>query len=301
MNQFRVRFFAMACLAMPAITLTIRAADPVKAPEKVKIGLVSTLFKEMPEQSVMAMMKPFGAIMYSQTGVNGELMPAGDAANLANLMSKNELQLGVFHGIEFAWVRQKHPDLQPLCIAVSSQPYLHAHLVVLADSQANNVGDVQNKSLTIPNHSRNHVHLFLRRRCQVSCNKLPESHFGKISGSANAEEALDDVVDKVAEAALVDGAALESYQRRKPGRYAKLKIVETSEKFPSAVIAYRQGMIDEATLAKFRAGMLNSTNTTLGRQLLALWKITSFAPVPGDYEKVLVDIVKLYPQQEVPK
>jgi ABC-type phosphate/phosphonate transport system substrate-binding protein len=301
MRQFQFGFASMAGFAMAFIAVPVRAADPAKSPDKVKIGLVSTLFKEMPEQTVMAMMKPFGAIMYTQTGVNGELMPAGDAGNLANLISRNELQLGVFHGIEFAWVRQKHPDLQPLCIAVSSQPYLHAHLVVLADSHANNVSDVQNKTLTIPNHSRNHVHLFLRRRCQVSCNRAPETHFSKISGAPTAEEALDDVVEKLAEAAVVDGASLESYERRKPGRFAKLKIVETSERFPSAVIAYRQGMLDEATLAKFRAGMLNSNNTTLGKQLLALWKITSFAPVPVDYEKVLLDIVKVYPEQAVPK
>ena len=65
--------------------------------------------------------------------------------------------------------------------------------------------------------------------------------------------------------------------------------------FPAAVIAYRPGILDEATLKKFRDGMLGADQTILGKQMLTLWKLTAFAPVPDDYDQTLLDIVKTYP------
>jgi len=65
--------------------------------------------------------------------------------------------------------------------------------------------------------------------------------------------------------------------------------------FPAAVVAYRPGILDEATLKRFREGMMNANRTILGRQMLTLWKLTAFEEVPQDYEKVLSEILKTYP------
>ena len=84
-------------------------------------------------------------------------------------------------------------------------------------------------------------------------------------------------------------------------RRAKLRIVLTSDVFPTAVIAYRSGAVDDATLAKFREGLLNASQNILGRQMLTLWKLTSFEAVPADYEATLAEIVKSYPAPVYPK
>jgi ABC-type phosphate/phosphonate transport system substrate-binding protein len=109
------------------------------------------------------------------------------------------------------------------------------------------------------------------------------------------EDALDDVVDGVAQVYVLDSVALDCYKRRKPGRFTKLRIVHSSEVFPAAVVAFRAGGLDEATLARFRDGMMNANRTTLGRQLMTLWKLTGFEQVPPDYEQTLTEIAKVYP------
>ncbi len=272
--------------------------DRAARQEKVRIGMIGTLFRDIPEATVLALMHPFGALMQSQTGVNGELVPAGDVGNLGQQLADDKLQLGVFHGIEFAWARQKHPDLRPLVIAINQDRHLRAHLVVGADDPAASLKDLQGKTLALPRQTREHCYLFIERRCP-QCKKESPGFFSKITFPANLDEALDDVVDGVVQVTVVDGVSLDCYKRRKPGRYAKLKIVETSEVFPAAVVAYRAGGLDDAVLKRFREGMMNANRTILGRQMLNLFKLTGFEPVPPDYEQTLVDIVKAYPPPSV--
>jgi ABC-type phosphate/phosphonate transport system substrate-binding protein len=260
----------------------------------VKIGMANSLFKEVPESTITTMMGPFGAVMEAQTGVRGEVVLGGDAMGLSQSLSDNKVQLGVFHGIEFAWAKTKHPELKPLMIAINQHVYPRAVLCTRSDCKAASFGDLQNQSLALPRETRDHCFLFVERHCP-EFKKQPPGHFAKITVPANAEDALDDVVDGVVSSTVVDGASLDSYKRRKPGRFVKLRVTETSEPFPGSVIAYRPGVLDEPTLKKFRDGLLNTNHSIVGRQLLTIWKITSFEPVPPDFDQVLTEIVKVYP------
>jgi ABC-type phosphate/phosphonate transport system substrate-binding protein len=263
----------------------------------VRIGLIASLFSDVPEPTVMAMMQPLGALMEAHTGVSGELVSCGDAENLGQQLTEDKVQLGVFHGIEFAWARQKHPELRPLVIAVNQQHHLRAHLIVRANGKIANLGDLQGKALAFPHASREHSQLFLRRRCQ-EFKKEPANFFAKITNPANAEDALDDLVDGAVQACVIDGVSFDCYKRRKPGRCQKLRILQSSEIFPAGVIAFRSGFLDEATLARVREGMININRTVAGKQLMTLWKLTGFEPVPADYDQTLTEIIKAYPAPE---
>jgi ABC-type phosphate/phosphonate transport system substrate-binding protein len=288
-------------LAAPGLT----AADddkpaPASKEEKplrpVKIGLARTLFRDTPEALVTAMMHPFGALMESQTGIPGVLIKGGSADNLGNLLATNKVQIGVFHGIEFAWARQKHPDLKPLMIAVNQQRHLRAIVVGSQDTTMTSFPDLKGTTLAFPCKSREHCHIFLQRHCQ-NCGQEPVQFFESVTNPPCAEDALDDVVDGVVQVALVDSVSLECYKRRKPGRSAQLKPILESEIFPAAVVAYQPGVLDEETLTRFREGLINANKSALGRQFITLWKLTAFEPVPSDYELTLTQIVKAYPHQ----
>jgi ABC-type phosphate/phosphonate transport system substrate-binding protein len=272
----------------------VNAKDRSTHPSAVRIGMISSLFNDVPEATVMAMMQPFAALIKAQTGVTGELVPCGDADNLGQQLMGDRVQLGVFHGIEFAWARHQYPELRPLVIAVNQQRYLRAHIVVRADSNVSTLRDLQDKTLALPNQTWHHCRLFLRRRC-LEWKKEPATFFAKITKPANVEDALDDVVDGVAQVCVVDGVSLDCYKRRKPGRVAKLKIVQSSEIFPAAVVAYRTAILDDATRARLRVGLMNANRAALGRELLTLWKLTGFEQVPPDYDQTLTEIVKAYP------
>ena len=260
----------------------------------VRIGMVNSLFRDVPESTLAAMMTPFGAVMQAQTGVRGELVPGGDVNVLADQMAQDKIQLGVFHGIEFAWARLKHPELRPLAVAVNQDRHVRAMLVVRVDNPSVEALQLHDQILALPQQSKLHCHLFADKCCDAS-HKCAAQFFGKVTTPPNSEEALDDVVDKVAAAAVVDGVAFESYKRRKPGRVSKLRVVLTSEIFPTAVIAFKPGSVDEATLNKFREGLVGANHNIMGRQMLTLWKLTAFEAVPDDYETTLVEIIKTYP------
>jgi ABC-type phosphate/phosphonate transport system substrate-binding protein len=269
-------------------------ADRASAPKTIRIGMVGTLFRDIPEPMIQVLMQPFGTLMQTQTGVSGELIKVGSAEKLGQQLADNQVELGVFHGFEFAWARQQHPGLQPLMIAVNQQHHLRALLVVRKESAAATWADLQGKRLALPKGTREHCRLFLERHCQeLGCEAA--HFFAEIATPANVEEALDKVVDDAVQAAVVDNISLERFQRRKPGRFARLKTLAESEVFPAAVVAYRPGAIDAELLQRFRTGMLNASDTALGRQLLTLWKLSGFEAVPADYETTLKAIAKAYP------
>ncbi len=276
-----------------------RAQDQAVRPEPVKIGMIGSLFRDVPETTVLVMMAPFGAIMQAQTGVSGELVPGGDAESVGHQLAADKLQLAVFHGIEFAWARQKHPELRPLMIAINLQRHLRAHLIVRADNPATSLKDLHDQTFALPRQSREHCHLFVERQCRA-LKKEPRAFFSKITTPASSEEALDDLLDGAVQATVIDGVSLDCYKRRKPGRFSKLKDIETSEVFPAACLAYKPGALDEATLKRFRDGMMSANQTILGKQLLTMWKLTGFEPVPQDYEQTLTEIVKSYPAPAKP-
>jgi ABC-type phosphate/phosphonate transport system substrate-binding protein len=270
------------------------AEEEAPSTSGIRIGLVNTLFRDTPESLIGILTKPLKSLMESQTGMSGTLLPGGECRNLGRQLQDDKFQLAVFHGVEFAWVRQKHPELKPLVVAIRDGQPLHACLVVSSESKAVCVKDLQGKSLAMCRQCREHCRLFLERRCEA-CGKCPQQFFAKITTPTDAEDAIDDVVDGEVDAALVDGAALERYQRVKCDRFAKLKTAVKSEPFPPAVVAYKPGVLSDETLKRFRNGLITANQNPKGKQLLNMCRINCFEAVPANYEELLVNIAKAYP------
>lgn len=263
-------------------------------PSCIQIGLAESLLQEGPDTALSVMAQPFVAMMRTQTGMNGQISKSGDHNDLAQQLVENKVQLGIFHGIEFAWAKQKYPQLKPLMIAVRQNRYLRSCLLVRTDSAVKSVADLKGKDVALPRCERDHCVLFMERLCQEQ-GQCAHEHLGKVVVHANAEDAMDDLVDNVVQGAVIDVVALDAYKSRKPGRFAKLKTLSKSESFPSAVVVYAPGALDAAALKNFRDGMGNADKTFIGKQLLTLWKLSAFEPVPDDYDQKVTDIVKAYP------
>lgn len=300
MTKHRDMLLSWAAL-LPILLLAAgrSAAENESRATPIRIGLVASLFRDTPEPMVTTMMQPFGAIMESQTGLAGKMVPAGDAGHLGQLLAEDKVHLGVFHGVEFGWARLKYPQLRPLVIAVNQQRHLQALIVVRADAAPGLFADLKGKKLALPVHSREHCHLYLQHCCQ-QCGQEPKGFFGQVTTPANVEDALDDLVDGLVDVIVVDHVSLDCFQRRKPARYARLKVLQRSEIFPAAVVAYHPGGLDEDTLNKFREGMMNANKSILGRQFMTLWKLTAFEAIPADFEPTVTAILKTYPPPSPP-
>lgn len=266
-------------------------------PPVVRIGMLKSLFRDIPDRMMGFLTVPFSGLMYSQTGVKGQMVLIGDTFELADKMEKNEIQLGVFHGFEFAWAQGKNPKLKPLMIAVNQRRTVRALLVTRDDCAAETFAQLKGKEISIPKQSRGHCWLFVEKSCD-GCGCNLDSFFAKVQRHANMEDALDDVVRGEVDCCVVDCVALSCYAQIKPGCHKRLKVVERSAGFPAATIAYREGHLDQETLDRFRTGMVNANKNAQARQLMTLCKLTGFEEVPEDYQQQLDAIRRSYPSPE---
>jgi ABC-type phosphate/phosphonate transport system substrate-binding protein len=273
-------------------------AEPEAAP--VKIGMLRSMFRDdMPQGVFQAMAAPFYSLVHSQTGLKSELVLVPTPDEMRNQMAAGQIQFGVFHGFEFAWMQQKSPALEPLMVAAPVHRPLQSFLIVHATSVAMNLADLKGQTLALPGGTREFTRLYADRSCHKLGKPLAE-FFGQIVSPSNAENALHDVADnKTVQAAVVDGAALQCFQVRNPGRFKTIKVIDQSQPFPESVVAIWQGALDANVVGRFKNGMQTARATPLGRQLLSLWAMSGFEPVPPNYGQQLAEIAKTYPPAEM--
>jgi ABC-type phosphate/phosphonate transport system substrate-binding protein len=292
-----VAILAVACSLLALVLDRSAGAEEISRTPPIRVGVTGSAFRDTPAPTVKMMMKPLKSLLESQTGVNGDLVPGGDALSLGNQLADDKVQLAIFHGFEFAWVKQKHPDLKPLILCACPATCGKVNVVVLKDSTAKSMADLKGLKFALAPLTREHCHLFLERQCV----EPPCKFFSEVNRPENIEEALDDVVDGLVDATVVDGMALENYAERKPGRFAKLKTLIQSEVFPNGVIACNPANFNEESQKKLRDGLMNAVQKPKGQLLLAICRITSFEKVPDDFDKELKEIAKAYPPPEPPK
>jgi ABC-type phosphate/phosphonate transport system substrate-binding protein len=229
-----------------------------------------------------------------ETGLTNDIVRQKDWVELADKMVKGQLHLGVFQGYEFAWAQARHPELKPLAIAVNVHRYPVACLVVKQDSPTKDFAGLKGQSLQIPGTGDRYLNLYVEHECKAAGHK-PEAFFSKISSVESVEDALENVVDGAVQAAVADQAALDAYQRRKPGRFKKLKEVGRSQPFPPTVVAYGNMGLEQSTLKRFQEGLLGAHSKEKGQTILTLFRTSAFESIPEDFGKVLAETRKTYP------
>lgn len=282
---------ALLALALAAIG----EAPAQKEATVLRIGASSSLSVEKSAEKEKAAVESLRSFIKEQTGFDNVIHHEKTWIDLAEKMAKGDEQLGTFPGYEFGWASDKDPKIKALAVAVNGIRYPVAAVVVRKDSKAKDIADTRGEILALPSTSQSLVRLFVHRAARGDNKK--ETFFAKVIDPENIEDALDDVVDKVAGVAAVDAAGLEAYKRRKPGRANQLKEIARSKPFPPVVLAYYEGSLDAKTLSRFRDGLLTANRQKKGQMLLTLFRLTGFEEVPSDFNRVMVDTIKVYPPE----
>ena len=258
----------------------------------IQIGMIQGMFRDVQPAMVQAMSKPLRDLIQKQTGLTGEVDIVPDAQTLADRMKANRYQLGVYHGFEFAWVRNTNPDLIPLVITVPPARRLQACVVVRKDSKLATLADLRDDTVMVPRGTKAHCLLYLDT-LRVG---LPQTSAKlQFKPAMTSEEALDAVVQGDLPATLVDISAFVGYQNLQPGASKQLRMLCESEFFPATVIAYRKGSLDESTVERIRKLLVEAHQTPAGKPLMMLWNLKGFENVPADYSTQLDGIGKAYP------
>ena len=281
-----------ALLAVPAAVVTGQQGKI----DVLRIGSSGTLTGDKQTEKEKSALNSLKSFIKDETGLTNEILRQNNWRELADKMAKGKLQVGVFQGYEYAWAKEKYPDLKPLALAINVYRYPVVHVVVKRDNAAKDFAGLKGQALAIPATGQRYLRLFIDRQCQ---GKKPEEFFAKIETPENVETAIDGVVDGQTKVVVADRAGLEAYKRRKPGRFKQLKEVTHSQPLPPTVVAYYGSVLDDVTLKQFRSGLLNASRTERGETMLTFFRLTGFETVPQDFERVLDQTRKSYPPTAV--
>lgn len=281
-------------LPMRALATCLMLAGGIPAaaqdPDVVQVGIADSIVKELSPGRQKLLVSEFSTLAQEFTGRKSQVGLGGDPFVAAKKLASAEWHLVVLQGVEFARMQAKDPKLQPLMLAIQRKGEIHAAVVVKKGGNIAKLEDLKEKVVWIQ-PGKEHCGLFAEKIAKGDVGGF----FSKFQAGSSAENALDQVLRGMVQAAVVDSGSLHDYQDINPGKFSRLQVVAKSEPFPPMVIVHREGVLNETVLSKFKSGMLNAKNTQSGREAMANVQVTSFETVPPSYSKLLSDILKAYP------
>lgn len=281
------------CLLLIAVAPGTRsdAQEKNQKTPDVKIGLLEPMFKDVPEALVQAGAIPFQKMIQEKTGIKGSVELVTDYKILASRMKDGKIDIAVFHGFEYAWVKET-PGLVPLVVTMPNCGKVQACLVVNAKSAATGPKELKGSCIAIPRGSKAHCEMFLERTRE----SLPAGDCCPMKPAGQTpEETLCAVARGECEAALVDVASLLALEKNLPGAHKRLKVLMRSEELPSAVIVYRKGALSEADVNRVRTGLLECVKTPIGQTFAMFWQLKGFHDYTPEYNKTVEQCLKAYP------
>jgi len=259
-----------------------------------RLGIVQSMFKDVPPAALSAVKGPFREVFKQQTGIPGELEVFADWAALSDKIKDGYLSCGVLHGFEFAWAKKANPDLQPIVVSNPHESKLSGCIVVNgADLAAvTKPAELTGPSVVVPKGLKAHAHLFY----EALRKEYPANVMQPVAGyKGNTEDAITAVLQGEEKAALVDYAAVKNYQALHPGYGKNIKVLCESVPFPVTVLMVKKGVVNEAMLTKIQDGLTQANKTSEGKMMMMLWGLKGFGRVPKDYDDQLDRISKAYP------
>lgn len=265
--------------------------NPPAQPQEVRIGFPEPMFRDVPANLIQIAAKPFQEMLQKIAGINGSMDVVPDYKVLANRLASGQIDIAVFHGFEYAWVKDL-PGIEPIAVTVPNCGKVQACLVVHANSKATHPKDLKGACVVVPKGCKAHCQMFLDRTQE----SIPPGCCcpADLIGLTPAE-ALDAVVEGRAPAALVDISAILAYQSNTPGLSRQLKVLCQSELLPSAVVVYRKGALTDKQVKAIRDGLLTCTKSAEGKIFAMFWNLKGFGEVSAAYKEALEACLKAYP------
>jgi len=135
--------------------------NPPPASQEVRIGFPEALFKDVAKPLINAAVGPFQKMIQREIGMHGTMKICQDYADLADDLRTGKVDIAVFHGFEYAWVKH-NADLVPLVITKPSCGKVQACLVVHANCKAKKPQDLKGACIGLPKGSKAHCTMYLK-------------------------------------------------------------------------------------------------------------------------------------------
>lgn len=282
------RFVHSVTLIVTACVAQTWAGDK----DNYQIGVPKSFFRDVPADLLPLAGQPFEELFKEQTGLNGKIAQEADAMSVAKKIDAGELQLGVLYGHEFAVVREKFPNLQPIVCAVDRPKKIQALIIVRHDSKAASLKDMKEPKLALATALKDHAKLYLDKQ---RTDEMVSGVF-KTEKVATVHDAIHKVKDGSADLTVTDSASWAYFEKLYPGLSKNLRVLSQSDEFPPSVVVCKKGAIDEAAIKKIRDGFLAAHENSKVRSVLTVIHVEKFDAVPDDYDDRLKACLKAYPK-----
>lgn len=286
-----VRLLGVVVGSIASFGMTVPQSWATEPAAELKMGLPQTMFKDVSPTLVKVATKLFVDVIQEKADVKVSVEVVADYTILAEMLQSGKLDLGVFHGFEYAWVKDM-PGLIPLVATIPNCGKVQACLVVHTESRIREIKDLKGACVLVPKASKAHCLMYLDRLRE----KLPHGDCSpsKVAG-LTPEEAFGKVATGTAEAVIVDISALKALENNVPGCYKQLKVLAQSAELPCAVVVYRKAAFDASTAKRIRGGLIDCVKTPIGKTLMLFWELKGFEDVSPAYLERVDRSLKAYP------
>ncbi|HYG57187.1 MAG TPA: PhnD/SsuA/transferrin family substrate-binding protein [Symbiobacteriaceae bacterium] len=154
-----------------------------------------------------------------------------------------------------------------------------ALLLVRADAPIAQLQDLRERAIAFSDPLSYAGHLTLRNWMDQQ-GHVPEEYFSKVLFTFSQDGAVEAVVGRVADAAMVDAFQYRAYLSRHPELDGKLRVLVRLRTPGSMVVAVRSDLPGNRK-ALYQAALTNMTQVPEGRKVLATLLIERFVILPG--------------------
>lgn len=292
------RSFLFLIVALP-LTLTTLLAGDTPVTKSINITISDSLIRgQTTPAAAMIQVQPLSEVFAIVGGVRPQFAFESPETMAKNLQ-EGKSHIGVISGIELGWLGEKANGLTPLAVAYTSDIKMKAYILMRKDNKKHEFSELKDKKLALPRRTQQHAQIFLHDSIN-RCGCQPQGYFASTAVPPDTDAAIEAVLDKDVDAVIVDGQSWEVFQERKPGRAKRLMVVAESPNFPTAALIYKPGNIPDAELKKLRDGLFTAHQQPFCRQILNFWRISQFIPSSPEYDMLVKNIVKDFPQPIIP-
>jgi len=262
-------------------------------PTVYRIGVSKSMFRDVPPALAKLAGQPFQDLMREQTGLTGEIIQESDPLAMARSIEEGKFHMGVFPGHEFAWAKEKYPDLQPLICSIYRPREVQAVILVRYDCKATDLAGLNGCKLALAPTLKDHARLFLERKRSED---MEGGNFCSTEKASNVHDAINKLLDSEVDVTVADSADWSYFEKLYPGAAKNLKILAKSEEFPPTVLVFKKGALPEPVLVKIRDGFLSAHEASKAARIMKIIRIERFSIIPDGYDESLRVCRKSYPK-----
>jgi ABC-type phosphate/phosphonate transport system substrate-binding protein len=275
--------------------------------EPVKVRTYSSLLGGVSDKHALAFTEPMVGLLAQEVDhpIEHGLVKGASQSDLFQFggdLDRGRYHLGTIWGLEYGWLREKYPRLEPLVVCTYRGAAVYSQLMVRKELAQKKMPitltSLKGMRLAVFDRSSLMDRVFLESRLR-EVGADPDTFFQKVGPSTNALDAIFAVTKGKADCVVI---SMDIYTRHLATRpKLELDVVERSPAMPEVVIVGRRDLVDSL---RSRGGLWDALRRDLaivhrtpqGRQCVDFWRMENFAaPEDRDFDTVLTQRLKDYP------